>query len=264
MLASTGYNPLHEFFTPSELVIYALDFFTKLGRAVEIQVFVKGSLYFQEHDDRNLDQLVSELRLDPGGFPELDLEFKEPEVESIEIFETQGRRTKFFILWHTSAYRLLLIACWLAAITQGMCQSVMNGANLFWPAALGLDISDIANNPLATNNLKFGLINGAPFLVGAVSGFFFTDPISNERHFGQGRRSVLILASIVTIAASIGSALVQTPNELLYCRLVLGIGMGSKATIVSTSPPLSDTSLHLHPNRRLLFNIPACFSWTWP
>jgi hypothetical protein len=192
---------------------------------------------------------VRELRLDPGGFPELDLEFKGPEVESIERFETQGRWTKFLILWRTSAYRLLLIACWLAAITQGMCQSVMNGANLFWPAALDLDISDIANNPLATNNLIFGLINGAPFLVGAFSGFFFTDPISNKKHFGQGRRSVLILASIITIAASIGSAFVRTWYELLICRLILGIGMGSGATIVNISPPLPETYLHLHPNR---------------
>lgn len=135
---------------------------------------------------------------------------------------------KFFQLPQTHSDGMCL-----AALTQGWDQSSMNAANLGWTKEqqLNLPVNDIITNPTARNVWLFGLTNGMPFFSGALICFPFTDLLSNR--FVFGRRGVLYIAGLFSFASVLGSAGVKTWSQLLVCRALLGIGMGTKACIVS-------------------------------
>ena len=120
----------------------------------------------------------------------------------------------------------------------------MNGANLGWPKPLGLALEDnVTKNPGDRHVWWFGFVNGTPFLSGAFVGPIFADILIKwrlGRRTGLGRRGVLLVAGAFSFAAMLGSAFVKRWEELLVCRLLLGIGMASKATIVPIL--LSETS----------------------
>jgi len=129
----------------------------------------------------------------------------------------------------------------------------MNAANLGWTAAneLNLPINDILVRPSTKNIWLFGLINGAPFLSGSIVGFFFTDPFSNKKVFG--RRLVLYIAGIFSFASVLGSAGARTWQELLATRILLGVGMGTKACIVRTRLSYNDPCPSTAPSIQCLF-----------
>ena len=62
------------------------------------------------------------------------------------------------------------------------------------------------------------------------SALLLSDP-ANELLFG--RRAAIIVSAVFILAASVGGALVHTWQELLACRIILGIGMGCKASVVA-------------------------------
>lgn len=61
------------------------------------------------------------------------------------------------------------------------------------------------------------------------SGCWLSDPIN----FYLGRRGTIFVSAIFCLLAPIGSAVAQTWQQLFIIRLLLGIGMGTKA---STAP----------------------------
>lgn len=113
----------------------------------------------------------------------------------------------------------------------------MNGANLGWPSSLNISVAqNIINDPSNSNVWRFGFVNGAPPLFGSIIGFFFSDPFGNLTgswtRWRCGRRRTLFIAGIFSFGATLGSAFVKTWWQLVICRSILGVGMGSKATIV--------------------------------
>ncbi|GLB43015.1 putative major facilitator superfamily, sugar transporter (TC 2.A.1.1) family protein [Lyophyllum shimeji] len=123
---------------------------------------------------------------------------------------------------------LTVIICSLAAAVQGWDQTGSNGANLSFPIEFG--ISDAAGTPNAAQHQWIvGLINSGPYIASCLLGCWLTDPLN---HF-FGRRGTLFFCGIFCIFAVIGQGLAQTWPQLLVCRLLLGLGMGPKA---STSP----------------------------
>lgn len=123
---------------------------------------------------------------------------------------------------------MTVIVCSLAAAVQGWDQTGSNGANLSFPIEFG--ISTEAGTPNATNHEWIvGLINSGPYIASCLLGCWLTDPLN---HF-LGRRGTLFFCGIFCIFAVIGQGLAQTWPQLLVCRLLLGLGMGPKAT---TSP----------------------------
>ena len=62
----------------------------------------------------------------------------------------------------------------------------------------------------------------------ANSGCWLSDPLNH--YFG--RRGTTFIAAIICMLTVFGSAFVRIWWELLVCRLILGIGMGVKASTV--------------------------------
>lgn len=122
-----------------------------------------------------------------------------------------------------------------------------NAANLNWPDEFGLKMGvdggssiqrDIwayaaVSRPTTTSpNPPIKLIlpkkvNAAPFLSAALAGCWLSDPL-NE--FVYGRRGATFIAAIFCFASVIGAACSRSTAQLLACRILLGVGMGSKAS----------------------------------
>ncbi|KAJ3713394.1 hypothetical protein EV361DRAFT_936800 [Lentinula raphanica] len=120
-----------------------------------------------------------------------------------------------------------VIICSIAAAVQGWDQEGSNGANLSFPDEFG--ISDDASNPDASKNeWLIGLINSGPYIGAALIGCWLTDPLN----ILFGRRGTIFICGIFCTLTVIGSACAQTWPQLLVCRLLLGIGMGAKASTV--------------------------------
>jgi len=122
---------------------------------------------------------------------------------------------------------LTVIICSLAAAVQGWDQTGSNGANLSFPQEF--NISTDASNPNAsTNEWIVGVINAAPYISASLLGCWLTDPLNNF----FGRRGTIFICGIFCTLSVIGAGCAQTWPQLFVCRLLLGIGMGAKASTV--------------------------------
>jgi MFS family permease len=73
-----------------------------------------------------------------------------------------------------------------------------------------------------------GFINAAPYLAAALFGCWLSDPLN----FHLGRRATIFIAGIFCLFSVIGSGLSQRWEQLLVTRILMGIGMGTKASTV--------------------------------
>ncbi|KAG4263635.1 hypothetical protein FPRO03_09942 [Fusarium proliferatum] len=110
----------------------------------------------------------------------------------------------------------------LSAFLQGFVQSSQNGANLFADQWL-----KSGQHPV---NSQFAYANAAVYFSAAVIGCPLAAPMSSL----FGRRGVIIVASFLIFAASVGSACITLNDDawlvLGSIRLIGGVGMGLKAT----------------------------------
>jgi len=121
-----------------------------------------------------------------------------------------------------------VILCSVAAAVQGWDQTGSNGANLSFPDEFGISTSDSDPNKASTNQWIVGMINAAPYIASCLLGCWLTDPLNNF----FGRRGTIFIAGIFCLLSVIGSGCAQTWPQLFICRLLLGIGMGAKASTV--------------------------------
>ncbi|OJJ51536.1 hypothetical protein ASPZODRAFT_163358 [Penicilliopsis zonata CBS 506.65] len=120
-----------------------------------------------------------------------------------------------------------IILCSIGAAVQGWDQTGSNGANLSFPQAFG--IPDGKDDPnAARNEWIIGLVNAAPFMASALIGCWLSDPVNRL----LGRRGAIFISAIFCVLSPIGSAVTQNWQQLLVTRLLLGIGMGLKASTV--------------------------------
>ncbi|KAI1293386.1 sugar transporter-domain-containing protein [Xylaria venustula] len=117
---------------------------------------------------------------------------------------------------------LTIITCSIGAAVQGWDQEGSNGANLTFPKQFGIGSTSDRDNFLV------GLINSAPYIGSAIIGCWFSDPLNN--YFG--RRGTIFISAIFCLITPIGGAVTQNWHQLLATRLLLGIGMGIKASTV--------------------------------
>ncbi|KAI9147606.1 putative polyol transporter 2 [Paramyrothecium foliicola] len=117
---------------------------------------------------------------------------------------------------------LTIATCSIGAAVQGWDQTGSNGANLWMPAYYGLD------QETTEGTLLLGLLNAGPYLGSALIGCWLSDPINN--YFG--RRGVIFFSAHFCIWPVIGSAFCETWGQQMACRLLMGIGMGVKASTV--------------------------------
>ncbi|KZT29044.1 hypothetical protein NEOLEDRAFT_1057552 [Neolentinus lepideus HHB14362 ss-1] len=121
----------------------------------------------------------------------------------------------------------LVLLCSMAACVQGMDESVINGANLFFAPQFGINPNSGDANA-GRNQWLLGLVNSAPYLCCAVLGCWLTDPLNKI----FGRRGTIFIAAVFSFVACIWQGVTNSWEHLFVARLVLGIGIGPKSTTV--------------------------------
>ncbi|TKA83514.1 hypothetical protein B0A55_00496 [Friedmanniomyces simplex] len=124
--------------------------------------------------------------------------------------------------------QVTIITLCVAAVVQGWNQTGTNGANLNWPQQLGL-LNLQGCDPTGIDAWKFSIVNAATYLSASLVGCWLSDPL-NEYFFG--RRAAICLSAVIILASAIGGACTRTWQELLVSRILLGLGMGCKASVV--------------------------------
>jgi hypothetical protein len=125
----------------------------------------------------------------------------------------------------------ILATCAVAAAAQGMAQESIVGANLKWPVELGLATFEHDTNRLLWKEnglVTFSLVNAIAYLTASIIGAWISDPLT----YIFGRRAALLFAGVCTFSAPIGAGYCQGPYGLLGCRLIQGVGIGSKSSVI--------------------------------
>ncbi|KAI6902425.1 hypothetical protein KC318_g8883, partial [Hortaea werneckii] len=158
----------------------------------------------------------------------------EDERDALRDSEDEGRHFAFGLLktngfWgQPKQLQVTISTLCVAAVVQGWNQTASNGANLQWPIQLGLPDA-IGCDQTSGDAWKFAVVNAATYLAASLVGCWLSDPLSESF---AGRRAPICISAILILASMIGCALTNHWTELLGCRILLGIGMGCKATMV--------------------------------
>ncbi|KAL4810310.1 hypothetical protein BDV18DRAFT_55872 [Aspergillus unguis] len=119
-----------------------------------------------------------------------------------------------------------IILCSVGAAVQGWDQTGSNGANLSMPDALGIPEKDDPN--AALNQWLVGIVNAGPYIGSALLGCWLSDPCN----YYLGRRGAIFISALFCLITPFGQAVSQTWPQLLVTRILLGIGMGLKASTI--------------------------------
>lgn len=151
---------------------------------------------------------------DPTGYEDItgDEALTEQEVEAL--------RNEVLHKWRiTKVLLLTIITCSIGAAVQGWDQTGSNGANLDFPRAFGIGSST------TEDKLLVGIVNAAPYVGTAFVGCWLSDPLN----FHFGRRGTIFFAANFCLWPVLASGFCRTWQELFACRLLMGVGMGTKA-----------------------------------
>ncbi|KAF8972920.1 hypothetical protein BDZ97DRAFT_1648848 [Flammula alnicola] len=178
--------------------------------------------FAEEHDMKDILDYLQKGALiaqNPGKFESI----KELDEDDLEVI----RREKTHKWNQPRDLYMTVILCSMAAAVQGWDQTGSNGANLSFPAEFGIDFASGGPNA-SRNQWIVGLINSGPYISACLMGCWCSDPLNNL----LGRRGTIFISAIFCTLSVIGSGLAQTWPQLLVCRLLLGLGMGAKASTV--------------------------------
>lgn len=136
-------NPLVRF-SPPELEKAVRDFASATGLSGITQMLIRGA---------KLAKNPSTFRSIPGLTD-----------DEREVLEQNATSTSFFE--QTKELQVTIMACSVAAVVQGWDQASINGANLSWPKALGLEQGLVDHN--RHDLWLFAFVNAAPFLFASL------------------------------------------------------------------------------------------------
>jgi MFS family permease len=166
-------------------------------------------------DYRDLLRRGALVAQDPTGYEDIT----GPQALSQE--EIDSLRAEVLHKWRLpKVLYLTVITCSIGAAVQGWDQTGSNGANLIFPRVFGIGSSSVHDKMIV------GLVNAAPYIGVALVGSWLSDPIN--AHFG--RRGTIFVAANFCLWPVLASAFCNTWQQLLGCRLLLGVGMGTKAS----------------------------------
>ncbi|KAL2008003.1 hypothetical protein VTN00DRAFT_7985 [Thermoascus crustaceus] len=145
-------------------------------------------------------------------------------VEGLTENESNAIRDEVLHKWRQPmALYFTIILCSIGAAVQGWDQTGSNGANLSFPDAFG-----IPEKASERNQWIVGVVNAAPYIASAALGCWLSDPFNNW----FGRRGCIFGSAVFCTIAPIGSAVSQNWEQLFVTRLLLGLGMGMKASTI--------------------------------
>lgn len=84
----------------------------------------------------------------------------------------------------------IIVMCSMAAVVQGMDETVVNGAQIYYSEEFGLQPPNMSESQASW---IVGLVNSSPYLACAVLGCWLTEPLNNL----LGRRGVIFLSCFV-------------------------------------------------------------------
>ncbi|KAK3983839.1 putative polyol transporter 1 [Cladorrhinum sp. PSN332] len=193
-------NPL-EGIPRDELMSRVEQFAQEKNLTEHIPLLRKGALVAQNPD--NFDNFTGEEALTQ----------EEKDALHFEVEHKWRMPTRLF---------LTIATCSIGAAVQGWDQTGTNGANIFFPKYYGIE------DESTRSQLLLGLVNAGPYIGSAFIGCWLSDPINNW----WGRRGVIFFSAHFCLWPVIGSAFCHTWPQQLACRLLMGIGMGVKASTV--------------------------------
>ncbi|RDB25309.1 DDB1- and CUL4-associated factor 7 [Hypsizygus marmoreus] len=177
------------------------------------QLIADGDLFAKSH---NLDQLAELFQKgalvaqDPLAFESLPLLTDEDKAALRREIDHKWSQPK--MLYY------LVIMCSVAAAVQGMDESVINGANLFFAPQFGIDPK---TGDQSRNQWLLGLVNSAPY---------FSAAGSQSLYFG--RRGTIFITATFSFLTCIWQGLTNSWQHLFVARFFLGIGIGPKSATV--------------------------------
>ncbi|GIC92847.1 uncharacterized protein Aud_009322 [Aspergillus udagawae] len=178
----------------------------KLEKVVDVKLLINGAL----------------IARDPSNVETCDLTV--PEKLAIKSEPRLG------LFQQTKELKVVILTTACAAIIQGWQQSTINISSDGWKCDLLVD----SKNPERGIRLDTyhsyiaSLTDAAPWISASIIGTWLSDPLQETKY---GRRPALFIAAILCAACAIGTAHCPTWQTLLACRLLLGIGIGAKASI---------------------------------
>ncbi|TAQ84696.1 hypothetical protein B7494_g6970 [Chlorociboria aeruginascens] len=178
-----------------------------------------------EEEDFRAFRLGATLAQDPSRHAELEgLSTEEGEVLAKEISNRWSQPKLMY---------LVIVLCSVCAAVQGMDETVVNGAQLFYGPQFGLD------GTTSRGSWLLGLVNSAPYLCCAFIGCWLTIPFNNW----FGRRGTIFLTCVFSALACFWQAFTNTWWHLFIARFALGLGIGPKSATVpiyaaECTPPL--------------------------
>ncbi|KAM3071478.1 hypothetical protein ACMFMF_007949 [Clarireedia jacksonii] len=196
----------------------------------EDQVREMGENYAREHqindeDDIRAFRLGAVLAKDVNRHVDMDeLTYEEKDILAKEITHKWSQPRLLY---------LVVVLCSLCAAVQGMDETVVNGAQIFYARQFG-----IADSNDSLHAWLLGLTNSAPYLCCAVIGCWLTIPLNNW----FGRRGTVFVTCFISALACLWQAFTNTWWHMFIARFVLGLGIGPKSATVpiyaaETAPP---------------------------
>ena len=185
-----------------------------LSQYSEKQVMQMGRNYASKHGlDTDLFARAAALARMPAEFNSMPFL---TEQEKIGLNKEATKR------WHVPWKLFQVIALGsMAAAVQGMDESVINGATLYYPDQLGV-------TGMKNADLLEGLINGAPYLCSSVIACWFSDILNRK----LGRKWVIFWTCLISALTCIWQGFVNTWYHLFIARFFLGFGLGIKSATV--------------------------------
>jgi MFS family permease len=175
----------------------------------DVDVWVQQRGLEHERDTFRRGALLARVINTEGAFEQFDLPEDEKEVLRRE---TTNRWSQPFQLY------FLVVLCAGSAIVQGMDQTAVNGAQIFYFDEFGIE--DVWLQ---------GLLNGAPYLCSCLIGCWTNAPLN--KFFG--RRGTIFISCTISFIASFWMAAANSWYNLLIARFALGLAVGAKS---STTP----------------------------
>ncbi|TGJ85376.1 hypothetical protein E0Z10_g3390 [Xylaria hypoxylon] len=143
----------------------------------------------------------------------------------------------------TMLYAVIII-CSLCAAVQGMDETVVNGAQIFYKEQFG-----IGDPNSQRDSWLLGLVNAtdvaqaAPYICSAFIGCWLTEPL-NKRF---GRRGTVFISCLISAAACFWQAFTNTWWHMFIARFALGFGIGPKSA--TTLGYVADLAFYEVPDR---------------
>lgn len=116
-----------------------------------------------------------------------------------------------------------LAACCVGSMVQGWDQAA-NG-NLGWPGEFRVDSGDPNTRG---DTWKFAIVQAAPWFSASILGSCLSDPLSER----TGRRMAIASSALCSFTSSIAGSRATSWRALVATRVLLGLGIGAKASII--------------------------------